>query len=181
MSSWSEASSGVSSRARSSAASASAGRPRPSSSMAAMARSVLARSRRLGLRLEAQLEDGHQLLVAACRAEHRLEDVGGVEPQLLARLADGAGGGDGVVVRRVVLEHEAVLLERVARALQLARVEVADGGAQLDARLLGLGGAGLELEVAEQLVPQLLGAVEPLQRGEHGGVARPRVERGRGR
>src|SRR5256885_11564521 len=48
----------------------------------------------------------------------------------------------------------------------------------LDARLLGGGGAGLELEVAEQLVPQLLGAVEALQRGEHGGVAGPGVERG---
>ncbi len=126
----------------------------------------------VGLGLEAQLEDGDQLLVAGAGAEDGLEDVGGVEPELLAALGDGAGRRDGVVVPGLVLEDQAVLLDGVARALQLGGVEVADGGAQLDARLLGPGGAGLELEVAEQLVPHRLGAVEALQRGEHGGVAR---------
>ena len=66
---------------------------------------------RLGLRPEAQLERGRELLVLARGAEHRLEGVGGVAAELVARLADAADRRDGLLVEPA-LEDVAVRLER---------------------------------------------------------------------
>ena len=81
--------------------------------------------RRLGLRPEAQLERRGELLVLARRAEHRLERVGGVGAQLVARLADAADRRDRLLVEAAG-EDLAVRLERRLRVLELHGVERRD-------------------------------------------------------
>ena len=127
---------------------------------------------------EAHFEDGHEIVVTAGRAQHRLEDLGGDVAEGVVLFADGSDGGDGAFVVVLLVEDLAVDLEGAARIFELARLQGGDALAQIDALGGVVDGGGTETHGLHELGPHLFRFVQALQRADRFAIAGANGERG---